>query len=157
ATILLWRGSFLILAGATMLTMLAVLRGLPADPPVQGRCASPRLILSAYKPLINITSMRVLYAASTLRATTVMGLAVYLGAFYVDELGFSASQVGVAYMLEGVGQLFGNLAGGGRLGSHSPRYTFAIGSLLIGSGAIAMYTLQPGALATVSIAMAIAF
>jgi predicted MFS family arabinose efflux permease len=157
ATVVLWRGSFLAMAVALLAAAVVAARFLPADPRREGRCASPGQILASYRPLLATPAVRVLYLASMLRAVTVGGLAVYLGAFYFDVIGFSAHEVGIAFMLEGTGQLLGNLAGGGRLGGFDPRRTFSLGTMLIGVGALAIYGAQPGAVATVAIVMSMAF
>lgn len=152
-----WRGSLLAMAGAMVVAGLLVARLLPADPRPVGKCASPRRILANYLPILAAPPIRRLYIVSLLRSITVGGLAVYLGAFYIDNLEFSARAVAIAFMLDGSGQVFGNLAGGGRLGSFNPRLAFALGTGLIGLGSLAIYAIQPGAVATVALAMGISF
>jgi predicted MFS family arabinose efflux permease len=157
ATLALWRGSFLAMAAVLLAALLVAVRLLPADPRPAGRCASPRSILAAYRPLLATPPVRMLYLVAMLRAIAVVGLTVYLGAFYVDVLKFSAREVGIAFMLDGTGLFLGSLAGGGRLGRFSPRATFALGTALIGAGALTVFSIQPGAVATVGIAMGMSF
>ncbi len=157
ASVIQWRGSFLVLAVAFLFALALVSKLLPSDPPTTGRCASPRRILANYRPLIAIAPMRVLYFASMLRSVAATGLAVYLGAFYFDVLDFSNREASMAFMLEGAGLAIGNVAGGGRLGGFNPRRTFGVGTSMIGIGAVAIYSLQPGPLPTVAIAMVMAF
>ncbi|HLT19310.1 MAG TPA: MFS transporter [Thermomicrobiales bacterium] len=157
ATLILWRGAFLLLAAAMLVALLVAARLLPPDRRRPGRCASPRAILSTYRPLATGASTRQLYLLSLLRSFVISGLAIYAGAYYQEILGFSARQVGIAFMLEGGGSVLGNLAGGGRLGSLDQRRTFAIGSLLIGAGALTIYTLRPEPYLVVALAMGMAF
>jgi predicted MFS family arabinose efflux permease len=152
-----WRGSLLAMAGAISVAGLLAAKLLPPDVKPEGTCASPRRILTNYLPLLAAPQVRMLYIVSMLRSFTVGGLAVYLGAFYLDILSFSAREVAIAFMLEGAGQVIGNIAGGGRLGSFNPRHTFALGTGLIGVSALTIYTIQPGPVLIVGLAMAIAF
>lgn len=157
AAVTYWRGSLLAMVGVILIAGLIAARLLPADPRPAGHCVSPRRILANYRPLLTTPEVRTLYFVSMLRSITVAGLAVYLGAFYFDVISFSARDVAIAFMLDGAGQVFGNLAGGGRLGSFNPRHTFSVGTSLIGLAALGIYTLQPGPVLTVALAIAISF
>ncbi|CAN5588766.1 hypothetical protein BH23CHL2_BH23CHL2_32930 [soil metagenome] len=157
AALTLWRGSFLVMGAALLMAAGSAARYLPADAQPEGRCASPRRILANYRPLLAAPSVRILFIVSMMRSITVGGLAVYLGAFYFDVIEFSAREVGIAFMLDGTGQMLGSLAGGGRLGSFDPRRTFSIGTTFIGLAALTIYTLQPLPVLIVAIAISLSF
>ncbi|MEZ4520547.1 MAG: MFS transporter [Thermomicrobiales bacterium] len=157
AATFVWRGAFASMSVALVVAGLIAARFLPPDERPEGRCASPRRILSNYKPLLASPPVRMLFLVSMMRSVIVTGLGVYLGSFYFDVIGFSAGTVGIAFMLEGTGQMLGSLAGGGRIGGFNQRRTFSVGTVLIGTGALTVYTVQPGPLATVGIAIAMAF
>jgi len=152
-----WRGSFLVMSAALVAAAALAAKYLPPDAQSEGWCASPRRILANYRPLIAAAPVRMLYIVSMLRSVTVGGLAVYLGAYYFDIVGFSAREVGIALMLDGTGQMLGSLAGGGRLGSFDPRRTFAFGTAYVGICALTIYTIQPVAVAIVAIAISMSF
>ena len=91
--------------------------------------ARPRLdsILAAYRPLIRHRPMLGLIAASLLGNAGVWAAWTYVGAFFIEQHGYTSQQVGWVFMVAGVAVLLGSLAMGGRL-STAPLRPLLIGS-----------------------------
>ncbi|MBA3450491.1 MAG: MFS transporter, partial [Chloroflexia bacterium] len=61
-----------------------------------------------------------------------LGMVTYLGAFLGEEVGFDTRQIGVVYMLSGVGYVLGSVAAGGRVRGIPPRTVVAVASVATG-------------------------
>jgi predicted MFS family arabinose efflux permease len=130
-----WRGA---LVGAGTVTMLAawfVRASLPEDHRQAGTSLRVRDIASAYLPVIRHRPTLRLYVASALRSVTWIGFITYLGAFLAEGLDLGTRQVGLVYMMSGIGYAIGSVLSA-RVSVLSPRTTFSIATL-IGAAVIA--------------------
>jgi predicted MFS family arabinose efflux permease len=157
AAVALWRGAYVFVAAAMLISVVLITRALPADPDPEGEPLSIRSILANYEPLIHDRGMVRLYVASALRAFGWVGPVLYLGAFVTEVHDLSLRQVGLAYMVTGGGLFVGNLAVGGWLGRFDLRVLFAVSTALLGLGWLTVFTLQPPILPTLAVAAATAF
>jgi predicted MFS family arabinose efflux permease len=124
-----WRGA---LVGAGIVTMLAawfVKTSLPEDHRQVATSLRIRDIASAYLPVIRHRPTLRLYAASALRAVTWIGFVTYLGAYLAEGLDLGTRQVGLVYMMLGIGYAVGSVLGA-RVSVLSPRVTFSIATLI---------------------------
>lgn len=148
-----WRVAFVAAALTAFVVAALAARWLPRD--ARRAATPPRLdsILAPYRPLLRDGTMRRLYSATILGAVCWFGLLTYLGAFLVEELRLDTSQVGLVYMVIGVGYAAGSMAVGGPFAGVPARRLvfagFAAGGLLtalafsarVGTpGAVAMLT-----------------
>jgi DHA1 family inner membrane transport protein len=124
-----WRGAFVAIAAALALNALVTYRMLPAGvPAARNSGRSVAAIVESYAPLLSDRRMTTLYAATALFATGWMGAGTYIGAYMVDEHGFSIRQVGLVYMVGGGGVFAGSLLGAGRSGSIGVARLFILSS-----------------------------
>lgn len=115
-----WRGVFLACGLIALAGALFVLRVLPDDTRQDSEARiSLRSVFAAYKPLLADAEMVRLYGATFLRSVGWLGFLTYFGAFLADEVGFSTRQIGLVYMVSGVGYLLGSLVAGRRRGTTS--------------------------------------
>lgn len=157
AAVALWRGGYAFAAGALLVSIAFVARGLPADPAPSTEPFSIRSILSNYGPLLRDRGMVRLYVASALRAMGWIGPVLYLGAFFTDFHDLSLRQVGLAYVVTGGGLFLGNLAAGGWLGRFDLRMVFALTTAFLGFGWLTVFALQPSILPTLVVAALTSF
>jgi len=110
-----WRGVFLA-SGILALACTAVVGwALPADQPrTQSESLSIRAITSAYTPLLANKPVMRLFASTFFRSIGWLGFLTYLGAFLADDVGFSTRQIGLVYMIGGIGYFGGSLFAGQR-------------------------------------------
>ena len=156
AAVTLWRGSYLFVAAMLLLTVYLVRRGISATP-MPETSFSPRGVLSAYRPLLAERRTMTIYGASLLRSMGWMGPMLYIGAFYIEQLGFSIQEVGFALMVTGAGIFSGNLLAGGRLGVFNLRLLFAATTAMLSVALILIFTAPTGPFLTVGIAGVSAF
>ena len=156
AALTLWRGSYIFVAAMLLLTIYLVRRGIPvaAQPETS---FSARAVLSAYQPLIGERRTIALYGASLLRAMGWMGPLLYIGAFYIEQLGFSIQEVGFALMVTGAGVFSGNIVAGRRLTGFDLRMLFALTTALLAVALVLIFTAPTGPFLTVGIAGVSAF
>jgi predicted MFS family arabinose efflux permease len=76
--------------------------------------------LAAYRPPLRHRPTLVVLASNVLGRAGTAALTTYLGVFYALRHGFTTQQLGVAYLVLGVGILAGTTASGGWLGRLSP-------------------------------------
>src|SRR6185437_17113671 len=88
-----------------------------------------RDVVAAYLPVIHHRPTLRLYAASALRAVTWIGFVTYLGAYLAEGLDLGTRQVGLVYMMLGIGYAVGSVLGA-RVSVLSPRVTFSIATLI---------------------------
>ena len=89
-------------------------------------------IASAYRPLLQQRAVVALYIGSFLRAIFWLGILTYFGAFMIERHGLTLQQVGLTYMVGGVGFLIGSLAAGGRFGQFNHRILFTVTTIMSG-------------------------
>ena len=156
AAITLWRGSYFFIAAMLALTIFLVRRGIPAAT-IPETSFSPRDVLSAYQPLFGDRPTLAIYGASLLRTMGWMGPLIYIGAFYIEQLGFSIQEVGFAFMVSGAGVFSGNILAGRRMGSFDLRLIFALATALLSVALVLIFTVPTGPFLTVGIAGISAF
>ena len=111
-----WRAAFV---GLALLVVAILLLGrlvIAPDAPVVTRPPRVGAMLRSYAPLLGHRPTLGLIGASALSAMGVWTMLTYLGAFYVQQHGFTTQQVGWAYLVIALGVVPGTLAAGGRLG-----------------------------------------
>jgi predicted MFS family arabinose efflux permease len=145
-----WRGSHLFLMITIVLACLLVFRWLPEGSANSKEPLSPLVILRAYRPLWHTRSSLTLFAASAARGVLSIGVAAYIGAFYIDRYGLSIREVGFVSMIEGMGLVAGSVIGGSYLNRFSQRPLFAGAMGLVGIGWLTVYTVQPPLILAVS-------
>ena len=119
----------------------------PDAPVVTG---PPRVgaMLRSYAPLLGHRPTLGLIGASALSAMGGWTMLTYLGAFFVQQHGFTTQQVGWAYMLTTLGVVPGTMAVGGRLGRLPLRPLLVGSQLALGLLIVAALTLPaPGVVA----------
>ncbi len=128
-----WRGVFLVCGAIALIVSVYVLWAMPDD---AKRDSDARVsigsVVSAYKPLLADAEMVRLYGATFLRSVGWLGFLTYFGAFLADEVGFSTRQIGLVYMVSGVGYLLGSLIAGRRRGSTSLAVFASVMTLITG-------------------------
>ncbi|HEV2125565.1 MAG TPA: MFS transporter [Chloroflexota bacterium] len=129
-----WRAAFVALAilaaGVGVFTLAVVPRDEShADQPL--RLDTWR---ASFAPLLQHSPTLALIGAYTLRFSSVTMLVTYLGAYLVQSFGLSTEQIGIVYMVVGLGFLLGSLAAGGRLGRAPLRPVVIVTSLLLTCG-----------------------
>jgi DHA1 family inner membrane transport protein len=143
-----WRAAFV---GLTVLVVATIFVGrmvIAPDPAFSS--APPRLgaLLRSYAPLLGHRPTVGLIGASALSSMGVWTMWTYLGAFTVQQHGFTTQQVGWAYMVTALGIIPGTLAVGGRLGRLPLRPLLVSSELGLGLLMAAGLTLPvPGAVA----------
>lgn len=157
ATWAVWRGSHLFLMFTILAAAVVVYTVLPCDARKLREPVSPRVVLRAYAPLWQNRSTLRLFLASGVRGILSLGVAVYIGAFYVDRYGMSLREVGYASAIEGLGLVAGSVAGGTLATRFRLRPLFAGAMLLVGAGWFTVYTMQPPVLAAVGTVVCITF
>jgi predicted MFS family arabinose efflux permease len=134
ATMLSWRGSFLVIATLAVGVAWAVRYVVGPDETVSaGRELRLRGIFAGYRPLLQHRPTMVLLIGACVENIGVNAMWTYYGAFFVQRYGFAADEVGWVSLAAGLGVLIGQTAAGGRLGQHS-RLLFITGC--IGSGSL---------------------
>jgi len=118
-----------------MLAAWFVYKSLPDDHRQVETSLHLRDIAAAYLPVIHHRPTLRLYVASALRAVTWIGFVTYLGAYFADELNLGTRQVGLVYMMLGIGYAVGSVLSA-RVSVFSPRAMFA-GATLIGAAVLA--------------------
>ena len=152
-----WRAVFIGIGLAALGAGWLVAAALPVD---QERTPAPlraRTLLAAYRPLVHHRPTLRLYGATALRTACWIGLLTYFGAFLAEELGLGTRQVGVAYMLGGVGYCLGSLAAGGRLGGLPLRPLASASNAAMGLLVGLIVALPLGPVATVALLPLAAF
>ena len=124
-----WRGALVGAGTATMLAAWFVRSSLPEDHRRAGLSIRIRDVVAAYLPVIHHRPTLRLYAASALRAVTWIGFVTYLGAFLADGLDLGTRQVGLVYMILGIGYAVGSVVSA-RVSAFSPRMVVAISTLV---------------------------
>ncbi|MCC6944257.1 MAG: MFS transporter [Thermomicrobiales bacterium] len=128
-----WRGVFLACGLVALFGTVAIFRALPDDRTIDtGVRISFRSVLAGYKPLLADSEMMRLYGATFLRSIGWLGFLTYFGAFLADEVGYSTRQIGLVYMVSGVGYLIGSLVAGRRRGGASIAVFAAVMTLFTG-------------------------
>lgn len=128
-----WRGVFLAAGLIAVMAALFLLRVLPDDRIEQtGARISVRAVVAAYRPLLADREMKRLYGATFLRSIGWLGFLTYFGAFLADEVDFSTRQIGLVYMVSGIGYLIGSLIAGRRRGGTSIALFAAVMTMLTG-------------------------
>jgi predicted MFS family arabinose efflux permease len=138
-----WRGSHLFLMLTIVMAMLLVVRLLPEGTTNDKGPLSPLVILKAYRPLWHTRSSLTLFAASAARGVLSIGVAAYIGAYYIDRYGMSIREVGFVSMIEGMGLVAGSIIGGSYLNRFSQRPLFAAAIAMIGTGWLTVYAVHP--------------
>jgi predicted MFS family arabinose efflux permease len=110
-----WRGVFLASGIVGLVCTIGVGWALPADEPrEQSEPLSLRALSSAYTPLLANKPVMRLYGSTFLRSIGWLGFLTYLGAYLADDVGFSTRQIGLVYMIGGIGYFAGSLLAGQR-------------------------------------------
>jgi predicted MFS family arabinose efflux permease len=110
-----WRGVFFASGIVGLVCMVGVGWALPADATRgHGDPLSIRALSSAYTPLLANKPIMRLYGSTFLRSIGWLGFLTYLGAYLADDVGFSTRQIGLVYMIGGVGYFAGSLLAGQR-------------------------------------------
>jgi predicted MFS family arabinose efflux permease len=92
----------------------------------------PRALLAAYGPPLRHRTTLLVLASNVLGRSGTAALTTYLGAFYALRHGFTTQQLGVVYLILGVGMLAGTTASGGWLGRLSPVLALSGGRAVAG-------------------------
>ena len=134
-----WRAAFF-LVGALALATVPLLRQVPIAATVRS-ASSPRLatILTAYAPLVRHRPTLALVGQVFLGSVGTWATFTYLGAYLAQQHGFGAREVGVGYLVVGVGTVLGAKSVGTRLGSRPRLLLLAsrvAGSALLGAALI---------------------
>jgi MFS family permease len=120
-----WRGLWMVLAVAALVSTLALARLVPASQ--YGQVSSMRLVVESLRNAGNIT-MALLFAFYVAQWTSIM---VWLPTFLVDEHRMSATAAALATALYVMINAPGNLTGGWLLARGVPRGALVIGGALI--------------------------
>ena len=145
-----WRVAFFVLA-AIALTIMGLQRFiLPPDQPADQISEPLRIhsFLRAYRPLIASRHMRAMYAASFARAVTWLGILIYLGSFLRYTYNLNEREIGIGYLLLGVGYFAGSLAAGRQSMSISLRPLYGVTSCAMAVMLTATMTLRLGVVVT---------
>jgi MFS transporter, DHA1 family, inner membrane transport protein len=148
-----WRAAIIFLALVTCVVAFVARRTLEADSPRSGALMSLRDILSAYQPLVAHRPTLGLIGGSLLGNAGVWAFLTYLGAFYVQQHGYTVQQVGWVYLVAGGAVVAGTLAVAGRLGTLPLRPLLIAGRLVNAATLGAALMLPLPALATVGLIM----
>jgi predicted MFS family arabinose efflux permease len=131
----IWRWSFVTLAIFSLLTVAltwwAVPRDSAARPPRER--VSVRSILASYGPLVRQRALVLVYLAQYLRGVAWTGMLTYVAAFFIEDLGLSLQQAGLAWLVIGPGFLIGSLLVSGPLRRFVPRHLFMASVALMGA------------------------
>lgn len=136
-----WRVALIAAGLGSLIAAWFVAGSLPADrrrPTDSLRIAS---LLAAYRPLLRHRSTMRLYGSTALRSVTGIGLITYLGAFLSDAVGLGTGQIGLVYMIGGIGYAGGSVIAGRRLRDSEPRAMVAITCGIVGISVGAMILL----------------
>ena len=139
-----WRGAFMFVTAGALLMLAVCYVALPRDTQHADAPLYLRALLGAYVPLLRSANMRRLYVANGLFFIGWGGSLIYIGAFYIDALGYSIGEVSAAYLCGGGGFFIGTTLAGGRLGSANLRYVFAASAVVVGLALGAHYGLPLG-------------
>jgi MFS transporter, DHA1 family, multidrug resistance protein len=150
-----WRGSHLFLMLTIVVAAMLVVRLLPDERTRDKGALSPLVILKAYRPLWHTRSSLTLFAASAARGVLSIGIAAYIGAYYIDRYGMSLREVGFVSMIEGMGLVAGSIIGGSYLNRFSQRPLFAGAMGTIGIGWLSVYAVHPPVVMAVAFVVAI--
>jgi MFS transporter, DHA1 family, inner membrane transport protein len=138
-----WRWAFGIIGIIAIAIIPFLQRLIPLTEPSANRFKL-RQLAEAYQPLLRQPAVVALYVGSFLRAIFWLGTLTYFGAFVIERYGLSLQQVGLTYMVGGIGFLLGSLIAGGRIGRFDHRIVFSVvtltGALFFGL----MYVAPPG-------------
>lgn len=130
--LLSWRGAFWVVAGATAISLVLLIYGMPGGSRASGFKLSARAMFAAYQPIIEERGMVLLFLASMFQAISWVGPFTYLGAFLDETHGFTTQEVGFGFMMVGGGFFIGSVIGGGRLGGLDLRAIYAVTTALMG-------------------------
>jgi DHA1 family inner membrane transport protein len=131
----LWRWSFVTLAVVTFVGVALTWAAVPRD----AAAMTPRTplglrsILGSYGPLIRHRPLILVYVAQLLRGLAWTGMLTYVAAFFIEDLGLSLQQAGLAWLVIGPGFLTGSLLVSGPLRRYVPRHTFMVAVGLMGA------------------------
>jgi MFS family permease len=120
-----WRGLWMVLAVAAVVSTLALVRLVPASQ--YGQVSSMRLVVESLRNAGNVT-MALLFAFYVAQWTSIM---VWLPTFLVDEHRMSATAAALATALYVLINAPGNLTGGWLLARGVPRGALVIGGALL--------------------------
>lgn len=151
-----WRWSFVAIAvGAACGLLLAAIE-LPRDRPTERSPLRLATIVAAYRPIIQVDRMRLIFTAQFLRGVAWTGMLTYIGAFATDELDASVRLTGFLWLMISPGFMVGSLLVGGRLRRVNPRAAFAITTVAMGLLIGLMLVTQPAIPLTFALLFAIA-
>jgi predicted MFS family arabinose efflux permease len=119
-------------------------RALPGDAPLSRPSLRIRTLIGAYAPLLRHTPIGLTYGAQLLRGVCWSGMLAYVGAFIVEELGYSVQLAGVTWTILGPAFLIGSLVSGGQLRRYDPRLTFIVAVIAMGVLTGVAFAWQPG-------------
>jgi predicted MFS family arabinose efflux permease len=111
-----WRAAFV---GLTLLVIATLLLGRLVIAPDETVATGPpgvSTMLRSYAPLLGHRPTLGLIGAAALSTAGLWTIFTYLGAFFVQQHGFSTQEVGWAYMMPTLSGVLGTAAAGGRLG-----------------------------------------
>ncbi|MFW6075618.1 MAG: MFS transporter [Chloroflexota bacterium] len=143
-----WRGAFGIVAGIALTAFVMIALLVPSRRRHNSDTFSLRDIITSYAPIVADRSIQSLYLVWTLRAICWFGPMSYLGAYVIDDLGFTTSESGLVYMGAGIGYMTGSLMAGGRLGSLDLRLLSVLALIGMGAGWLCLYAAPTGLIAT---------
>jgi predicted MFS family arabinose efflux permease len=127
--VLSWRWAFAF-TGMTALALTPFLYQLIPSQLSHGSAFRLGQIISAYRPLLRQRSLLAVYVGSFVRAIFWLGILTYFGSFMIEQHGMGLQEVGLTYMVGGIGFLAGSVVAGGRLGQMNHRVLFTIVTLL---------------------------
>jgi DHA1 family inner membrane transport protein len=139
-----WRGGFFFVTACALVILAISFVALPHDAELSRAPFRRRELVEAYIPLLRTPAMRRLYLAIGLFFMGWSGSLVYVGAFYIESLGYSLNEVGIAYLCGGGGFFIGTTLAGGRLQQANLRHVFAATAMLAGLALGAHYGLPLG-------------
>ena len=122
-----WRAAFLVAAAATAGLVIVVNLVLPA--PSSSKTGEGALLgnfMHAYREVFGHGSTRGVIGSTFLLSAGGWFIWTYLGAFLIQQYGFSTAEVGWAWFVVGLGLLAGGLAGGSPLGKAPLRPLLAV-------------------------------
>ena len=126
-----WRVSLGLLGIVAGIMALVLWKLLPRSPQAAQGPFRLRQLLRAYGPLLHHRPSVALIAASLTTSIGVWGTFTYTAAFFVQIHGLDTAQVGLTYLVIGVGTVLGTRIVGSRLGAH-PRLLLIAGRFVGG-------------------------
>lgn len=102
-----WRTALVLGGVVAFAAAVLVWRALPSTPANGEGRFHLRQVLDAYRPILRNRPVVTIYAINLLRGMTWLAFVTYLGGYLDDRLGLETRQIGLVYMLSGIGYAIG--------------------------------------------------